>query len=81
MAIQYAIFWAPIVDSLVWPQFFRQKSWLIPTQHLIGIFMLILSSHVKHWLEGGQLDESIPALFFSLEFLAATQDIAMYGWI
>lgn len=77
------LLWAPIVDSLFWPQFGRRKSWLIPTQYLIGIFMLVLSSHVKHWLEGGHLDESVPALtalFFSLNFLAATQDIAVDGW-
>lgn len=77
------LLWAPIVDSLFWSRFGRRKSWLIPTQYLIGIFMLILSSHVKHWLENGHLEEGIPvltALFFSLNFLAATQDIAVDGW-
>lgn len=77
------LLWAPIVDSLFWAKFGRRKSWLIPTQYLIGIFMLILSSHVKQWLEGGQLGDSVPvltALFFSLNFLGATQDIAVDGW-
>lgn len=77
------LLWAPIVDSLFWPQFGRRKSWLIPTQYLIGVFMLVLSSHVKYWLEGGHLEDSVPALtalFFALNFLAATQDIAVDGW-
>lgn len=77
------LLWAPIVDSLFCSRFGRRKSWLIPTQYLIGIFMLILSSHVKYWLEGGHLEDSVPvltALFFALNFLAATQDIAVDGW-
>lgn len=77
------LLWAPIVDALFWSKFGRRKSWLIPTQYLIGLFMLILSSHVSHWLEGGQLGDSVPiltALFFSLNFLGATQDIAVDGW-
>lgn len=77
------LLWAPIVDSLFWSQFGRRKSWLIPTQYLIGIFMLILSTRVNYWLEGGQLEQSVPvltAIFFALNFLAATQDIAVDGW-
>lgn len=77
------LLWAPVVDSLYWSKFGRRKSWLIPTQYLIAIFMLILSSHVKQWLEGGHLSDSVPiltALFFALNFLGATQDIAVDGW-
>lgn len=75
------LLWAPIVDSLYWSKFGRRKSWLIPTQYLIGIFMLILSYHVHHWLEGSSPNVPIlTLLFFSLNFLAATQDIAVDGW-
>ena len=28
--------WAPIVDSVFWPKFGRRKSWLVPSQYLIG---------------------------------------------
>ena len=47
--------------------------------------MLILSSHVDQWLgqEEGSAYPNIPvltAIFFSLNFLAATQDIAVDGW-
>uniref|UniRef100_A0A182TB03 Major facilitator superfamily associated domain-containing protein n=1 Tax=Anopheles maculatus TaxID=74869 RepID=A0A182TB03_9DIPT len=91
------LLWAPIVDSLFWKRFGRRKSWLIPTQYLIGIFMLILSLHVNRWLgaestpnaedhsnvESSTSTLNIPLLsliFFMLNFLAATQDIAVDGW-
>lgn len=77
------LLWAPIVDSLFWSKFGRRKSWLIPTQYLIGLFMLILSVHVNQWLGNSVSEPSVPmltALFFSLNFLAATQDIAVDGW-
>lgn len=79
------LLWAPIVDSLYSQRFGRRKTWLIPTQYLIGIFMLILSSFVNQWLgnaEAGILPNVplLTALFFTLNFLAATQDIAVDGW-
>lgn len=77
------LLWAPIVDSLFWSKFGRRKSWLIPTQYLIGIFMLILSAYVDQWLGHEGTDPSVPVLttlFFALNFLAATQDIAVDGW-
>uniref|UniRef100_A0A8D8FX45 Acetyl-coenzyme A transporter 1 n=1 Tax=Culex pipiens TaxID=7175 RepID=A0A8D8FX45_CULPI len=84
------LLWAPIVDSLYWSRFGRRKSWLIPTQYLIGLFMLILSLHVNRWLGNSEGDDvtshvapNIPILtgiFFALNFLAATQDIAVDGW-
>jgi len=40
------ILWAPIVDAIFIKKFGRRKSWLIPTQMLIGITMLILSQYV-----------------------------------
>ncbi|XP_055624324.1 acetyl-coenzyme A transporter 1 [Toxorhynchites rutilus septentrionalis] len=83
------LLWAPIVDSLYWSRFGRRKSWLIPTQYIIGVFMLILSIHVNTWLGSSSEDAAlevapnIPMLtgiFFVLNFLAATQDIAVDGW-
>ena len=61
----------------------RRKTWLIPTQYLIGIFMLLLSSHIDTWLGSSEMSPNIgilTVLFFSLNFLAATQDIAVDGW-
>lgn len=45
------LLWAPIVDSLYFKKIGRRKSWLIPVQYLIGIFMLVFSSYVHRILE------------------------------
>ena len=37
------LLWAPIVDTAYFSRFGRRKSWLVPVQYLIGIFMLALS--------------------------------------
>lgn len=77
------LLWAPIVDSMFSKRFGRRKTWLIPTQYLIGAFMLLLSSYVDIWLGDDNTSPNIEVLtllFFSLNFLAATQDIAVDGW-
>lgn len=77
------LLWAPIVDALYLPSMGRRKSWMVPSQYLIGLFMIFLSYYVKDLLG----DEGAPAnvlfltcIFFMLNFLAATQDIAVDGW-
>ncbi|KAG7188580.1 hypothetical protein KM043_008210 [Ampulex compressa] len=77
------LFWAPIVDSVFSKRFGRRKTWLIPTQYLMGMFMLLLSSHVDQWLGTEQENPNIAMLtilFFALNVLAATQDIVVDGW-
>ncbi|XP_051512059.1 acetyl-coenzyme A transporter 1-like [Myxocyprinus asiaticus] len=78
------LLWAPLVDSLYLGQFGRRKSWLVPTQYLLGLFMLYLSSTVDAMLQtDGQKGPDVitlTAVFFILAFLAATQDIAVDGW-
>lgn len=74
------LLWAPIVDSLFSSRIGRRKTWLIPSQYLLGSFMLFLSSHVDKWLGNPPNIELLTVLFFSLNFLAATQDIAVDGW-
>lgn len=77
------LLWAPIVDSLYVTTFGRRKSWLIPTQYLIGFSMLLLSMHVSQWLGGDGQDPNVlvlTLLFFAINFLGATQDIAVDGW-
>ncbi|KAJ2949050.1 hypothetical protein O0L34_g5991 [Tuta absoluta] len=77
------LLWAPIVDAIFWPNFGRRKTWLVPVQYLIGIVMIIMSYSVMDWLGG---PEDAPAMsiltisFLFLNFLAATQDIAVDGW-
>jgi len=82
------ILWAPLVDSVYIARFGRRKSWLVPVQYLIGITMLI-SSHYVNRLLGDTDDPSetlepdvgaLTAMFFILNFLAATQDVAVDGW-
>ncbi|CAK9812336.1 Acetyl-coenzyme A transporter 1 [Anthophora plagiata] len=77
------LFWAPIVDSVFSQKFGRRKTWLIPTQYFMGLFMLLLSSHVDKWLGDENTKPNIEMLtiiFFALNVLAATQDIVVDGW-
>ncbi|XP_063965177.1 acetyl-coenzyme A transporter 1-like [Lytechinus pictus] len=77
------LLWAPIVDSVFFSRIGRRKSWLIPCQYLIGLFMMILSGQVTSLLGDDGKDPNVlllTVLFFMLNFLAATQDIAVDGW-
>jgi len=79
------LLWAPIVDSCFLPSFGRRKTWLVPVQYLIGVTMLVLSYNVDFYLGDGSESSSpnitmLTAMFFFLNFLAATQDIAVDGW-
>ena len=84
------LLWAPLVDSIYLPAFGRRKSWLVPTQYLIGIFLFILScsSPVHELTKPADNADSassinmtlLTGMFFVLTFLAATQDIAVSGW-
>jgi len=76
------LLWAPIVDSLFVARFGRRKTWLVPVQYLIGITMLVLAKNVNYYLDGEGNESSTPdvftltCMFFFLNFMAATQDIA-----
>ncbi|XP_026884878.2 acetyl-coenzyme A transporter 1 [Electrophorus electricus] len=78
------LLWAPLVDSLYVRRFGRRKSWLVPTQYLLGLFMLGLSFTADSLLrtdgQKGPDVVTLTAVFFLLAFLAATQDIAVDGW-
>lgn len=77
------LLWAPIVDAIFWPEFGRRKTWLVPVQYLIGIVMIIMSSSITDWLGSDNTAPSMIILtvsFLLLNFLAATQDIAVDGW-
>ncbi|KRX15004.1 Acetyl-coenzyme A transporter 1 [Trichinella nelsoni] len=80
------LLWAPIVDACYSPRFGRRKSWLVPTQYLIGLFMVVLSYSVDSLLGSDENPVDKPnlfmltAIFFTFNFLAATQDIAVDGW-
>ena len=44
------LLWAPIVDSIFIKRFGRRKSWLIPVQLLIGMFMITSAYTVESFL-------------------------------
>lgn len=78
------LFWAPLIDHMYVKWFGRRKSWLVPTQYLIGVFMIFLSQHATTLLypeDGATVDITfLTAIFFMLNFLASVQDIAVDGW-
>ncbi|OCT78688.1 acetyl-coenzyme A transporter 1 [Xenopus laevis] len=76
------LLWAPLVDSLYIKKFGRRKSWLVPTQYILGLFMMYLAATVDDLLGGEHGPDmfALTATFFLFEFLAATQDIAVDGW-
>ncbi|KIH68778.1 hypothetical protein ANCDUO_00881 [Ancylostoma duodenale] len=47
------LLWAPIVDSVYWKRIGRRKSWMVPCQYLIGMFMLLLSFRVPYVMGEG----------------------------
>lgn len=79
------LLWAPIVDCLSYKNFGLRKTWLVPTQLLIGFFLIFMSFNLEEWLGINDTKKEpsvllITILFFSLNFLVATQDIAVDGW-
>ncbi|KAG8445266.1 hypothetical protein GDO86_010156 [Hymenochirus boettgeri] len=76
------LLWAPLVDSLYIKKFGRRKSWLVPTQYVLGLFMMYLSVKVDDLLSGEHGPDilALTVTFFLFEFLAATQDVAVDGW-
>ncbi|XP_002187363.4 acetyl-coenzyme A transporter 1 [Taeniopygia guttata] len=78
------LLWAPLVDAVYLRGFGRRKSWLVPTQYVLGLFMIYMSTQVDALLGDGRgRGPDVAALtvtFFLFEFLAATQDIAVDGW-
>ena len=77
------LLWAPLVDFVYSRSFGRRKSWLVPSQYMIGLTMIFLSYLIKGLLGDEQTAPSVLTLttvFFFLHFLTATQDIAVDGW-
>lgn len=78
------ILWAPIVDSVYIKSFGRRKSWLVPAQFILGIFMIYVAHNVDAWMgnDAGNGPQMVilTAVFFVMWFLAATQDVAVDGW-
>ncbi|KAK4536129.1 hypothetical protein CDCA_CDCA07G2154 [Cyanidium caldarium] len=73
------LLWSPLVDAVYWPRLGRRKSWIVPTQLLMGSLLLALSTRVEHWVRMGTV-MPVTLFCFVLVFLAATQDVAVDGW-
>uniref|UniRef100_A0AC34GN09 Acetyl-coenzyme A transporter 1 n=1 Tax=Panagrolaimus sp. ES5 TaxID=591445 RepID=A0AC34GN09_9BILA len=81
------LLWAPIVDAIYFKSIGRRKSWMVPCQYLIGIGLLFIS-YISPKIIGSESDREETApnvfmlmmIFLPLNFLAATQDIAVDGW-
>lgn len=73
------LLWAPLVDALYLKKIGRRKSWLIPVQYLIGVTLFVLSYQVDQLIDTLQIG-MLTAYFFFLNFLTATQDMAVDGW-
>lgn len=72
------LLWAPIVDAVYNKRIGRRKTWLLPVQYSLGLMMLWLANNVDRLIEGEL--RILTLCFFILNFLAATQDIAVDGW-
>lgn len=75
----FKVLYAPIVDTFYFKRIGRRKSWLIPLQYLIAIFLFILSFQIDELMDNVNV-EAITAVFFILCLLAASQDITVDGW-
>ncbi|XP_037027691.1 acetyl-coenzyme A transporter 1-like isoform X2 [Bradysia coprophila] len=73
------LLWAPLVDALYLKRIGRRKSWLIPVQYLIGVTLFVLSYQVDHLIDTLEVGW-LTVYFFFLNFLTATQDMAVDGW-
>ena len=45
------LLWAPIVDSVYFKRIGRRKSWLVPIQYLLGLFMILFANYVHELLD------------------------------
>ncbi|BGP43500.1 hypothetical protein JCM10450v2_007668 [Rhodotorula kratochvilovae] len=75
------LLWSPVVDSIFSPKLGRRKSWIVPIQTIVGLMFWWLGSNVQQMMEVDEPNVNVlTALFFTLVFFAATQDIAVDGW-
>ena len=76
------LLWAPLVDSLFVARFGRRKTWMVPAQLLIGLILIWGSTKINALLYAEPTPRVAPLtlMFLAMNFLCATQDIAVDGW-
>jgi PAT family acetyl-CoA transporter-like MFS transporter 1 len=73
------LLWSPFVDSCYIKSIGRRKSWIIPTQLVIGLGLIFLGLRIDDLMGDANITQ-LTIAFTLLIFLCATQDIAVDGW-
>ncbi|XP_060865918.1 acetyl-coenzyme A transporter 1-like isoform X2 [Metopolophium dirhodum] len=75
------LLWAPLVDVVYSQRMGKRKSWLVPVQFSIGLSLIFIGSNISNWLmENDTHMTALTYVFFCVNALAATNDIAIDGW-
>ena len=53
------LLWAPVVDSVFFKKFGRRKTWLIPVQFLISVFMFLFAKTTREILDNSITEKSL----------------------
>ena len=62
------LLWAPIVDALFMHSWGQRKTWLVPTQLLIGIVMIASSASVDTLMDPNQTGDDFDITFLTTLF-------------
>ena len=73
------LLWSPLVDTFYSETVGRRKSWIVPTQTLIGLLLIALSFSIESLIAEARIAR-LAGLFTVLITAVATQDIAVDGW-
>lgn len=76
------LLWSPIVDQIYSSRVGRRKSWILPTQLLVGSLFYILGQRIDGWMIPGKPIDfwRLNGCFLLLVTLCATLDVAVDGW-
>ncbi|GHJ85998.1 hypothetical protein NliqN6_2400 [Naganishia liquefaciens] len=75
------LLWSPIVDAWFWNRLGRRKSWIVPSQMILGLGMWFVGFSIETWLNAEEVNvKFLTIIFVIFIFFAATQDIAVDGW-
>ena len=73
------LLWAPLIDVFYVRWLGRRRTWLLPTQLILGTTFIILSFYFESLLTHMRVT-TLTIIFSFIIFLTATQDICVDGW-
>ncbi|CAF1298887.1 unnamed protein product [Adineta ricciae] len=73
------LLWAPLVDVFYIKRFGRRKSWIVPTQLLTAVVLLIASFFIESLVVQNHV-VILTIIFFIVVFLTATDDVCIDGF-